>query len=161
MNIESPQNNTPFREYPSWIKSPLDKENGELLRAAETFYDKDFLRENHQAFFGVILENYKNTESQGLSDEIWSQLQNSDSWPIQTNDYKKIETLIGDKRNWKGLKLAFEQQAPMEMPIIAHLPDGTYHLLSGNTRLCLAKASAIRPEVVVLEFPEVPESFLD
>lgn len=42
----------------------------------------------------------------------------------------------------------------MKAPIIAYIKsENRYHLLSGNTRLCIAHAQSIRPKVVILEIP--------
>jgi len=57
-------------------------------------------------------------------------------------------------RDWKSIKDAYERDTSMEAPIIAKLPNGIFHLISGNTRLCVARVIGLIPKIVLLNFPE-------
>ncbi|MGB0925253.1 MAG: hypothetical protein ACPGTS_00925 [Minisyncoccia bacterium] len=91
------------------------------------------------------------TLSTSLTDDLWKELHNSESWHVKPGDYSLIESEIGEKRNWEIIKHGYQNNKDMEIPIIAYLPEkNLYHLLSGNTRLCVAHAEGIRPQVIVL-----------
>lgn len=53
-------------------------------------------------------------------------------------------------RDWESVKTALEGGVPLDAPIIMKRGDQT-HLVSGNTRLMVARAMGIRPQVWVFE----------
>ncbi len=141
------------KHFTNWIKGAIENEGGEFHRVLETFYGKEKVEEEKYNLSKLIRENYANAELQDLPDTIWLQLENTDSLDIGVGDFLKINEIIGDKRDWRSIKNLFEKNQKVEASIIAHLPDETYHLVSGNTRLCVAKALNIKPKVIILEFP--------
>lgn len=142
-------------KFNNWIKAPLQKEGGEIERVMDTFYNKK-IHELPEAYKNNILDNYEQTQPQVLSEELWSILENSESFQVMKGDYSIIESEIGEKRDWKELLRSFKGGNEMEMPVIAYLPlENKYHLVSGNTRLCIARAEGITPQIIVLEIPQV------
>ena len=141
------------KPFTNWIKGPIENEGGEFLRVLETFYGKEKLEQQRDTFYRLIIESYTNNEMIELDDNVWSKLNNTDSHNIKSGDFQKIEELIGNRRDWRLIKNLFEKNQEVEASIIAHLPDETYHLVSGNTRLCIAKALDIKPKVIIIEFP--------
>lgn len=142
-----------LKEYGNWQKVDLQKEGGELLRTLKLAYGEDFTIDQNKEFFRKIVDSYDSTELQVLDDRIWLQLENTDSWDIPIGDMERVEKTIGETRDWATLKDSFKKNNSMEAPIIGHLPDGKYHLISGNTRLSVARASFLRPKVIIIEFP--------
>lgn len=142
-----------LKEYANWQKVDLKKEGGELIRTLKLTYGEDFTIDKNRELFSRIVDAYDSAELKALDDSIWSELENTDSHDIRIGDFEKIENLIGDRRDWSSMKDSFDNQKDVEAAIIAHLPNDTYHLVSGNTRLCVAKALGIKPKVIILEFP--------
>ncbi len=140
-------------EYSNWIKGPIENEGGEFLRVFKEFYDKSDFEKRKEFIYDSVRKSYAETSPQDLSESIWSNLKNTDSQDIKTGDLKKVESLIGDTRDWELIVNSFKINKNMKAPIIAILPNGEYHLISGNTRLCVAKALGIKPQVIFIKFP--------
>lgn len=139
------------QNFDNWIKAPLLKEGGEIERVIKTFYNKE-IKELSSEYKDIILDNYERAQPQLLSEDLWSSLENSESFQVSKDDYSLIENEIGDKRDWKELLKNFKENNEMEMPIIAYLPlENKYHLVSGNTRLCISRAETITPKIIMLE----------
>ncbi len=143
-----------LKEYGNWIKGDLKKEGGELERTLITFFGEEFSYQNKKEVYEEILELYQSAELESLNDKMWSDLENTESWSVPMGDFNEVSRIVGDKRDWASLRDSFQENNEMEAPIIAHLPNGKYHLISGNTRLCVAKASGIRSKVFILELPD-------
>lgn len=148
-----PKENNQEKTFTNWTKGPIENEGGEFRRVLETFYDRDKLEEQKDRFYSFIKESYASSELVELEDAIWSKLENTDAHDIGSGDFQKIEELVDDRRDWQLIKNNFTDNKEVEVPIIAYLPNGTYHLVSGNTRLCVARALNIKPKVILIEFP--------
>lgn len=125
-----------------------ENEIGEIERVAQTFGQKS---ENFQADF---LKVAKSTEPVPLSEDIWAQLENTDSYDIQkgdwkTVDYHAVEGNPESPRDWKSIKEEMETKSPIIFPMIVQV-DGKFHLVSGNTRLMVARALGIIPKVLIV-----------
>jgi hypothetical protein len=93
-----------------------------------------------------------------LSDEEWSILENTDSFegvrPGHIEDVEahvnasNAELEVHNRRNLYDLQKGFTEGADMEMPVILKNNEKS-HLVSGNTRLMLARAYGFRPKVVM------------
>jgi hypothetical protein len=151
MSLEwKPQKNE-LKEYNNWSKPDLRKESGEFERVLNTFYNLS-LNELPEEYISEVLKNYDLSESELLSDIVWSVLHNSESWDLQKGDYQKLETIISGSRDWEMLRESYQNNEDIECPIIAYIPEkDIYHLVSGNTRLSVAKAEGIRPRVIIME----------
>ena len=142
-----------FITYKKWVKAPLQKEGGELLRVFGLIYERDYDQDKDKGLKETLIENYNSTTPKILNEAVWAKLDNTDSYNFNPGEFDKIGEVIGGKRDWQELKLAFENEEEMEIPIITTLPDGKNHLVSGNTRLSVARALNIRPLVIFIEFP--------
>ena len=120
-------------------------EVGEIERVAVTFgyATKDFA----PAFLKATLRKPLET----LSDEIWKNVENTDSLSITKGDWGAV-ALIAEShgRDWRMLKEKMEKGQPIDAPIIVKL-GGKFHLVSGNTRLMVARALGVRPRVLVVD----------
>lgn len=138
------------KQDPRWIIPNFQQEGGELERVANTFAP-DRVRE----FVDLYKKQIENARLVELDNELWNRLDNTESRAIDEGDWEQVNqfVVIGKPegaRNWRMLKERMEQGKELEAPIVVKIGD-EYHLLSGNTRLCVARALGIRPQVVVVE----------
>jgi hypothetical protein len=86
-----------------------------------------------------------------LDEQLWSELQNSDSYDIQKGDWETVERLSNEvNRDWKTLKEEIGSGKAVNAPIIVK-HQNKYHKVSGNTRLMVCRALGIVPKVLVFE----------
>jgi hypothetical protein len=143
----------------NWIKPNLRNEVGEIQRVLENFLKIEPSRENILKF-AAILESAPLIE---LTDEQWENLENTDSFhKINEGDLLRVEGLVeeynaelpeGRKRSSQNILNGFQNGSSMEAPTIVQNEEGTTHLISGNTRLMIARALGIRPKVIIAKFP--------
>jgi hypothetical protein len=139
---------------PSFINPDLAKERGEIGRVAQEVFsieDPDEIRKFGERF----LEAAKTAPLVELSEEMWSQLENTDSYGIPSQDWAVVEdhAVVGHAdhpRDWESLKRQYEQGASIEAPVIVKTND-TLHLVAGNTRLMVARALGITPNVLLVK----------
>ncbi len=128
------------------FKEPdIFKEKGELERVAEK-YEIDS---------SVLIYQAQQGKMRMLSESVWSTLDNTDSYDIEAGDWGTVEhNAFQVGRDWQSVKTALETGVLLDAPIIMKQGDKT-HLVSGNTRLMVARAMGIRPVVWVFEVEEV------
>jgi hypothetical protein len=137
---------------PNFVSPEIAKEAGEIRRVAEeVFGDRD--AEN---FLSRFMEAAKTAPLTELSEDMWSQLENTDSYGIPPQDWSLVEehAVAGhssNSRDWQLLKARYEQGATIEAPMVLKA-NGILHLVSGNTRLMVARALGITPKVLLVEF---------
>ena len=86
-----------------------------------------------------------------LSDGVWDNLENTDSRDIHAGDWETVaHNSVVLKRNYNDLKNKLQTGKEIDAPIIMKY-RGMYHLVSGNTRLMVARALGISPSVLVFE----------
>ena len=129
----------------NWKKPDLQEEIEEIERTAVAL-DIDASKLFEDAKKGKIID---------LSDDIWSKLDNTDSWEIKSiedakllaDEYgKDIESLI------RGFELG---KGSIPAPIILKRQQGGYYLIAGNTRLMVARAFGMTPKVLLVEANQV------
>jgi hypothetical protein len=98
-----------------------------------------------------LIELFKNSKQQTLSDEIWKKLENTESNEIEKGDWDSVFTVAKSykKTNPKKLKKIIES-GDYERPLILKIDD-RYILVAGNTRLSTAAAMGINPKVFIGE----------
>jgi hypothetical protein len=130
---------------PKFILPSLEHEEGELDRVAVA------LAPNRQEEFKVeFMKKFYDSPFIELSEDTWNRLENTDSLQIAKGDWETVEEIIKDKRDWKELKNRIEGRGNMYAPIIIQLGE-TLHLMSGNTRLMVARAAGVTPKVVLVK----------
>lgn len=89
-----------------------------------------------------------------LSNEVWAQLENTDSWrDVPEGDIKKAEELSKFyKKDFSGIMSAIEIGSEVPAPIIFSTA-GRMHLMSGNNRLMIARGMRQQPKVIIVEYP--------
>lgn len=140
---------------PNWVLPNLQNEKGEIERIIKDFLLEEPSEENIKR----VLAIFETSPLVELSDEEWEALENTDSFhnvrQNHTEDAERIteeynqELLPENKRNYKNILDGFIQGNEMEAPIIIKNKEGKLHLVSGNTRLMVARALGVRPKVMI------------
>mgnify|MGYP001563996568 CR=1 FL=1 len=135
-----------------FISPSLQGEIGEIERVAETYSP-----ENERDFMEKFLEASRNAQLVYLTEDVWSKLENTDSFDIERDGWDKIEEHIkhsneasGAQRDWQNIRQKMEQGEELDAPIILKYDD-SYHLVSGNTRLMVARALGKTPKALIVE----------
>ncbi len=130
----------------------IDKELGEIERVAQKYSPQDV-----RGFVQAFCEKAKQSQLADLTEEMWSALDNSDSFAVPQNGWDTIEDLInslneetGSTRDWKKFKTMMEKGQKVDAPILLKR-SGQLHKVSGNTRLMVARAMGRTPKVLVVE----------
>lgn len=136
-----------------WVRPDLEQEMGEILRVAKKFGNTP----KHES---SITEKLKNGIQNGalveLTDNLWSKLENTDSWNIGMGNFTLVRSFAEEySRDDQKILEAMRQGKSMESPVIAQFGD-TLHLVSGNTRLMLTKALGKTPKVIIVRVDETP-----
>ena len=102
--------------------------------------------------FNIPLEDLKYAFVTGqmiiLSDDIWSKLENTDSYNITSiEDAVKLANQYGKK--WKSTLSAIKNSEVLDPPMILNYDKDRYYLVGGNTRLMFYKALGIEPKVLL------------
>jgi hypothetical protein len=116
-----------------WIPI-LQAENEEIERTADDLglpYD-------------TVYNSLANGKEVTLTDEMWSRLENTDSYDIDSEEEAiKLAQYYG--KDYKSI-LSAEKTPPAL--ILQYSPD-KYYLIGGNTRLMFARAKGINPQVIL------------
>jgi len=83
-----------------------------------------------------------------LSDDIWSKLENSDSWEVNSlEDAVKLANKYG--KDWKPTLTAIKANKAINPPLVLNYDKDKYYLVGGNTRLMFHKALNKIPKVLM------------
>jgi len=83
-----------------------------------------------------------------LTDSIWSKLENTDSWNVQSLE-DAIKLAEKYKKNWKSTLAAIKVGKSIDPPMVLNYDQDKYYLVGGNTRLMFYKALGITPKVLM------------
>jgi hypothetical protein len=143
-------NNSPKKEQ--FIFPDIMKESGEIKRVAQKYAPQ-----NVEGFGRAFFEKAKQGKLTDLTEDVWSVLENTDSFDIPKDGWEKVAEHIdytnaetGANRNWQDVKQKMEEGKEMDAPIILKYGNEV-HLVSGNTRLMVARASGKTPKVLIVE----------
>ncbi len=130
----------------------IEKERGEIERVAQKYNPQ-----NPEVFVRNFYEKAQQASLVDLTEEMWSILDNTDSFDISGSGWKEIAGHInhtnqetGSIRDWEDLKRKMEQGQALDAPIVLKYSDDL-HLVSGNTRLMVARALTKIPQVLLVE----------
>jgi hypothetical protein len=144
-----------------WYKTSFSSERDEFVRVAKDFTPTVNLRnrplgdvvvgENRQTNLQHLRDAYNERSNPVvLTDMIWKRLENSDSWKTVTPELVegaiRRNTMANGPRNVSRIIDEFNT-GRVRAPIILEYGQRQYRLISGNTRLMVAKASGIIPKV--------------
>jgi hypothetical protein len=115
--------------------------------------------------FNIPLEDLKYAFIAGrmiiLSDDIWSKLENTDSYDITSiEDAVKLANQYGKK--WKSTLSAIKNSEVLDPPMVLNYDKSRYYLVGGNTRLMFYKVLGITPKVLLatIDIPKEKEFYL-
>jgi hypothetical protein len=121
----------------------LEEEYGEFERVAKIYGFDDVQHLISSARLGKMLP---------LSEDVWSRLENTDSYDINEGDFEQVADLSAMvNRDWEVLREKMMAGSEIDAPIVMKHKD-EYHVVSGNTRLMVARAAGIKPTILLFEF---------
>lgn len=128
-----------------WRKPIFTKELGEFKRVSQEF----------NIPMKVLRKHYTVGKRIRLPLPIWDELSNTDSGSIKSFD-ELSRALISYKKPKSLVKIlaGFVQGEMMDTPIIVKLAGKDkpqYHLIAGNTRLCICKLLGIIPMITLVQ----------
>jgi len=94
--------------------------------------------------YDVVYNSFVNGDEVTLTDEIWSRLENTDSYDINSEE-EAIELAQYYGKDIQSI-LAAEKTPPA---LILQYSPNKYYLVGGNTRLMVARAKGINPQVIL------------
>jgi hypothetical protein len=83
-----------------------------------------------------------------LTDNIWSKLENSDSYQIK-NLEQAIKLADKYKKDWRSIVKAIQNEKQLPLPLVLNYAKDKYYLVGGNTRLMFYKALGVQPIVLI------------
>ena len=132
-----------------WQLPSFSKEYEEIKRYLKKELKKDRLSDDD---FEDYKEQFKHSNMRELSDYVWMQLKNTDSWKVDS--FKKVVELSAHyKKDYKKILKAIVEEKYIDAPIVIR-KGGEYELVSGNTRLMICKILNIRPKVLFLKWDD-------
>ena len=136
---------TPPFKFPSF-----EHEEGEIERVQAYFQIKT------ENFTQKFLEKARATQLVQLTDEIWDTVENTDSHSdnILRGDWETVARLAEEyNRDWQTLKKKIQNGESLDAPIIVRRGN-ILHLVAGNTRLMVARALGIKPDVLIVNITD-------
>ena len=96
-----------------------------------------------------VIQSLENADEVTLTDELWSQLENTESNLISKGEFDKVLTISKHygKSNPYKLRMKLVDDT-YQRPMIVKFGD-RYHLVSGNTRLSTAASMGMNPKVFI------------
>jgi hypothetical protein len=132
------------------VRPNIKGEMDELQRAVQDL-SRD---EDIQISVSQLVEAFENSNEETLTDEIWAELENTESNEITKDNWKAVFGIAKKygKSDPSVLKKAI-QKGTYTRPLIMKLGD-RYILVAGNTRLCTAAAMGVNPKVFIADVEE-------
>jgi ParB-like chromosome segregation protein Spo0J len=127
-----------------WVKPHFEDEEEEFELTASEIGD------DYEETLSSLINGYWNSTIEVLTDEEWSQMENTDSWGLETEE--AIYNVIGGygRSNERILKHSLEplrNGGVVETPIVLYMENYPPYLIAGNTRLSACKVLGITPMV--------------
>tara|TARA_R110002126_G_scaffold249462_1_gene392355 strand:- start:227 stop:676 length:450 start_codon:yes stop_codon:yes gene_type:complete len=127
-----------------WVKPDYEDEEEEFELTASEIGD------DYEETLSGLINGYWNSTIEVLTDEEWSQMENTDSWGLETEE--DIYNVIGGygRSNERILKHSLEplrNGGVVETPIVLYMENYPPYLIAGNTRLSACKVLGITPMV--------------
>jgi len=138
LEIQSPIQEINHQTTDDVFTALVAKEGSEIERTAQEF--------------NIPLEDLKYAFTAGsmiiLSDDIWSKLENTDSYDIKS---LKDAIRLAKKydKNWEPTYNAIKSGKTIDPPMVLNYDKTKYYLVGGNTRLMFYKALGITPKVLL------------
>jgi hypothetical protein len=132
----------------------LDNEMDELQRVVQDL-SRD---EDITVSVDELVNVFKNSKEVTLSDEIWGNLENTESNEIEKGDMDSVMNIAKTYKKTNPKKLVqVIKSGDYKRPLILKFGD-RYHLVAGNTRLCTAAAMGVNPKVFIGTIDNINET---
>ena len=140
-----------------WVKPHFEDEEDEFMNFLSWYGDiilqvnlDSISEKDYYQHLSDIEWSYFNAKIEVLTDEEWSQMENTDSWGLETEE--AIYNVIGGygRSNERILKHSLEplrNGGVVETPIVLYMENYPPYLIAGNTRLSACKVLGITPMV--------------
>ncbi len=139
MNESRENDSKGYFKYPN-----IEKEEGEFARVAAEFGIET----------SVLMFLAQSGELIQMDEELLSRLENTDAHTVQEGDWEMVHDHSNPngvfKRDWVALRDKLAAGNVLDAPIIMKFGE-RYHLVSGNTRLMVARAMGMSPKVLIFE----------
>lgn len=138
----------------TWYKVSYTSELREFERVATDIAGVKLKNQQQwNATFTDLTRKYTTSAPVTLTDAIWRNLQDSDSWDTFT--MSKIKQAIQRKRSSNANRDPYAVMKEIlsgrpRCPIILHR-ENTYSVIAGNTRLMVCRMLEIQPTVVIVK----------
>jgi len=104
-----------------------------------------------------LVNSFKKSKEITLTDEIWSNLENTESNEIEKGDMDSVMDIAKTYKKTNPKKLSQSiKSGDYKRPLILKFGD-RYHLVAGNTRLCTAAAMGVNPKVFIGSIDNINE----
>lgn len=134
-----------------WVKPDFKTEESEFTGHFFYWMKDDILQTNFEKFWNKIEYEYNNANVELLYDDMWSKMENTDSWNIHNEDdlFDVIYRMWGrDKERIINYSVKpIKEGGIIETPIVAYADGHVPYLVAGNTRLSVCRMLGIRPMV--------------
>jgi ABC-type dipeptide/oligopeptide/nickel transport system ATPase subunit len=149
----SPQENFDVR----WIKPSIKNEMAEIERTSREIADDD---DDYNDVLEKIIEALEQSELETLSETNWTNLENTDSFEsIRVGHLEDVQKIIDESNSelpperHRSIEEIIDalKKGEIDAPIILKRKTGNLYLISGNTRLSVARALGIKPEVLIAD----------
>lgn len=136
------------------ITADIDNEMDEIQRASQDLKRDDEI----DVSVDDIVKAFKKSEEITLTNDIWKNLENTESNEINKGDWESVFDIAKTykKTNPKKLKLSLENDT-YKRPLILKIND-RYILVAGNTRLSTAAAMGMNPKVFIANLDMIEEN---
>lgn len=139
--------NSRREKLPCAFSAPnLESESSEIERVANEFDPT-----NKEGFILKFLQRARSAPLVAMSEQFWQHLDNTDSFQFGPGDWDAVARHADHyERDWQSLRQKMESGKPIDAPIVVKI-ENQMHLVSGNTRLMIARALGIRPKVLLVD----------
>ena len=139
----------PIQSESLYVFPMIEREIGEIERVAQLFAPN-----TQEEFIQKFISHAHSTHITLFDEDSWKILENSDSFGISVHDWAEVahhavQGHTDHPRDWKDIKEKLEKGIAVDAPIILKR-GGVFHLVSGNTRLMVARALGIKPAVLIV-----------
>lgn len=122
-----------------WKEPDIEEEIGEIVRTAKEF----------DVPLDDIIGAVKEAKLEEITDDVWSQLQNTDSYNISVE--QALELSKEYNRNISRIYKGIKNGKTLPAPIVLSINDEEFYLIGGNTRLMACASLNKVPKVLMIK----------
>jgi len=124
----------------TWVYPDIDDEMNEIERTSQEL----------NIDLQQLIDSFENAHLITLKDNIWSRLDNTDSYDIEQGDMETVTRLSSQYgKDLQSILKVFDHGGSLPAPIVMN-SNGRYYLIAGNTRLMAARVHGVIPNVLLV-----------